>query len=106
MTIAETVCELLYAGKTLAEVAGYDDAFMRYVLCRPRDEYGRLLRHSRDLPWWVTTDADGQWVIRNSEPYAIAFDRVLEVQGFDESQRRCAWAQWRLENPSYDLAER
>ena len=101
MTVAELVCELLYAGKTRAEIAGYDDVFMQWVLCRSRDEHGRLLRHPSDLPWWVTTDADGQWVIKNPKPFTRMFEEVMKRRGLDERGRRIAWAEWRRENESF-----
>mgnify|MGYP001599708581 CR=1 FL=1 len=101
LTIAELVCELLYAGKTRAEIAGYDDAFMSWVLCRERDDYGKLLRRSSDLPWWVTTDSRGQWVINNPKPFSAMFHDVMRHRGLDDRQRQDAWAQWRQENPGF-----
>ena len=101
MTVAELVSELLYAGKMRAEIAGYDDAFMRWVLCKPRDEYGQIIRRDPDLPRYVTTDARGQWVIRNPVPYADMFDEVMKRQGLDERRRRIAWAEWKRDNPKF-----
>lgn len=101
MTVAEIVSELLYAGKTRAEIAGYDDAFMRWVLCKPRDESGQLIRQNPELPWWVTTDARGQWVIKDPVPFSTAYNEVMEALGMDERQRRLAWASFKQENPGY-----
>lgn len=95
------MCELLYAGKTRAEIAGYDDAFMRWVLCRSRDEYGRLVRRATDLPWWVTTDADGQWVVKDPRPFSTMFDEVMERRGLGERERRVVWADWKRQNPGF-----
>jgi hypothetical protein len=95
----------MYAGKTLKEIAGYDDAFMQWVLCRPRDEYGKLIRVNPDLPWWVNQnlDADGHWKLKDKfkRPLSVAFDQVMKSRGLDEKQRRAAWAEWMKENPKY-----
>ena len=95
------VCELLYAGKTRAEIASYDDAFTKWVLCRERDDYGKLLRRSSDLPWWVTTDSRGQWLIRDPKPFSWMFREVAEQRGLDERQGRISWAEWQRENPKF-----
>lgn len=101
--MAELVCELLYAGKTRKEIAGYDDLFLRYVLCRPRDETGRLRRHNPELPRWVTEnlDANGHWRIKNAKPFSAMMRQLMEHQGLDEEQRQVAWERWRAENPNF-----
>ena len=103
MTVAELVCELLYAGKTRAEIAGYDDAFMRWVLCRQRDGNGELIRVPDGLPKWAAKhlDARGQWVIRNPQPFGSMFRQVKKQQGFSEVEQRQAWEEWRGENPRF-----
>lgn len=97
------MCEMLYAGKTRAEVAGYDDAFMHWVLCRRRDESGRLVRNPHDLPAWVVKNLDsrGHWVIRHPRPFSTMFHQLKEQQGLNEEERRRAWQAWRAENPGY-----
>lgn len=94
----------MYAGKTRSEIAGYDDTFMRWVLCRPRDENGGLIRSDPDLPRWVTANLDsrGQWSLRNPRPYSAMFHQVAQHRGLDEKQCKEAWRQWREENPEYD----
>lgn len=103
LTVAELVCELLYAGKTRAEIAGYDDAFLRWVLCRRRDENGSLVRVDPDLPRWVTAnlDSSGQWSLRNTQPYGAMFHQVARQRGLDDVERLEAWRHWREENPEY-----
>lgn len=96
---------MLYAGKTLKEIAGYDDAFMRWVLCRSRDECGKLRKCDPNLPWWVreNVDGDGKWKINPKyvRPFSVAFDQAMKRQGKDERERRIAWAEWKRDNPKY-----
>ena len=103
MTVAELVCDLLYAGKTREEIAGYDDAFMRWVLCRPRDENGDLIRVPSDLPRWVARylDSKGHWSIKDPQPYGRVFQQVKKQQGFSEEEREQAWRLWKQDNPSF-----
>lgn len=93
----------MYAGKTRAEIAGYDDAFMNWVLCRPRDEAGRLIRHNPDLPKFVADnlDSDGHYRIKRPRPYGAMFRQVLEQQGLNESQQRQRWSEWKEANPKF-----
>lgn len=103
MTVAELVSELLYAGKTRRDIAGYDDAFMSYVLCRRRDEYGELVKNDPSLPKWVqdNLDSKGRWKIRNPKSYTEVFHSALEKQGFDAAARIAAWDAWRRDNPGF-----
>lgn len=95
--------ELLYAGKTRAEIAGYDDLFTRWVLCRRRDEDGSLVRVPDGLPSWVTRhlDSRGHWVVKNPQSFGSVFRKVKEQQGFSETEQQRAWQLWRQENPGY-----
>ena len=103
LTVAELVSELLYAGKTRAEIAGYDDLFTRWVLCRRRDENGSLVRVPDDLPAWVSRhlDSRGHWTIKDSQSYSSVFRDVKAHQGLSEQEQRTAWQLWRRENPGY-----
>lgn len=103
LTVAELVCELLYAGKTRAEIAGYDDAFMRWVFCRRRDEQGNLVRVPDGLPRWVAKhlNSQGHWVIRDPQPLGSAFRQVMKQHGLSDDQQQQAWQSWRRENPNY-----
>ena len=107
LTVAELVCELLYAGKTRAEIAGYDDAFTHWVLCRRRDESGGLVRYPKDLPRWVTESLDsrGMWVIRHPKPFSTMFRQVMEGQGLDERQQQDLWQSWKNDNPAFGEQE-
>lgn len=97
------MCELLYAGKTRSEIAGYDDVFMRWVLCRQRDENGSLVRVPDGLPSWVMKhlDSKGHWNIKNPQPYGKMFHQVMKQQGLTEEQREEAWKRWKRDNPGY-----
>lgn len=101
--MAELVCELLYAGKTRAEIAGYDDAFMSWVLCRPRDENGSLVRVPTGLPSWVTKylDSRGHWTVKDPRPFSVMFHEVMERRGLEKAEARRAWELWRQDNPGY-----
>ena len=105
MSIAEVVCELMYAGKTRNEIAGYDDAFLRWVLCRPRDDCGRLVRHDPDLPHWVSEnlDSSGHWNIRHTEPYGVMYRQVLAQQGLSEEQQQETWGKFMEANPKFGV---
>ena len=101
--MAELVCELLYAGKARAEIAGYDDAFMRWVLCRQRDDQGKLVRVPDGLPGWVTKhlDSSGHWSIRDPQSFSGAFKQVKRQQGFSQEEQQRSWEMWKLNNPGY-----
>lgn len=93
--------ELLYAGKSLAEVAGYDLRQLRLVICRPRDANGRLVRGGERLPPWVEVDAEGQRVVSNPVPFQEAFYQVQARAGRNRAQAADAWLDWRLRNPRF-----
>ncbi len=99
LNIAELVSELLYAGKTLAEVAGYDDVLLERVVCRKRDEYGRLVRHDSELPPWVEVDADGMRTISRPVPFARMFHAVKRYQGATVEHAEAAWKEYLKANP-------
>ena len=104
LTVAELVCDLMYAGKTRTEIAGYDDAFMHWVLCRPRDENGNLVRIASDLPRWAAKhlDSKGHWVIKDPQPYGVMFRQAMQAQGLREKEEQeLAWQRWKQNNPSY-----
>ena len=78
-------------------MAGYDDAFMRWVLCRRRDENGGLIRSAPEgLPSWMNNylDSRGHWIIRNPTSYASMFRQVKEQQGLDSQASSQEWRRW------------
>ncbi len=93
--------ELLYAGKTMVEIAGWDDCQMRWVVCRKRDKSGRLVRRDPSLPDWVETDERGMRVVTNPVPYSTMFRQVMRGRGLTDREAAVAWAAWRTENPQF-----
>jgi hypothetical protein len=93
---------LLYAGKTLAEVAGYDDSQLSRVIFRRRDGHGALVRGDT-LPPWVHVDSNGMRVVKDPRPFAEVFRRVKKWQGLEKEQAEQAWKKWRGENPKYGV---
>lgn len=80
---------------------------MRWVLCRERDEDGRLLRTDPDLPWWVRQNLDGKghWRIRNPCSLRVAYLQILEQNGFTPAEQVAAWQAWKQQNPGYGEAD-
>lgn len=78
---------------------------MRWVLCRPRDENGDLVRVSDDVPGWAAKylDSKGHWSFKSGESYGDAFRRAKESQGFSEEEREAAWRSWKQDNPGFGL---
>lgn len=92
--------ELLYAGKTLREVAGYDDAFMRHVLLRPRDKHGRLVRRG-DLPPGVEVDEDGMRTVTRATDLETLYRRILRRRGVSPEAAEARWQEWLKDNPKF-----
>jgi len=97
--VAELVSELLYAGKSLAEIAGYDDVQLSRVVFRRRDRYGRLLRQAEELPPGVCVDEDGMRVVTNPVPYAVMYRQVRQGQGLGRNQAEADWLRFLALNP-------
>lgn len=92
--------ELLYAGKTIAEVAGYDDLQTMEVVFRKRDANGSLVRGG-GLPPGVNVDADGMRIIKNRQPLERVYKKLKkEFAGLTESQADEQWERFRAENPT------
>jgi hypothetical protein len=93
------VSELLFNGKTLAEVAGYDVYIMRHVLNRRRDKYGRLVRKSEELPPWVEVDDDGMRVVTRPCSFASMYRKVKRWQGHSTESAEEHWKKYLRDNP-------
>lgn len=99
LTIAELVSELLYAGKSLAEVAGYDTIQMVWVVCRKRDKWGRLVRNVDSLPPWVAVGEDGMRIVTSPMPFQSLYYRSKIYQGADPVEAHKSWQEYQLDNP-------
>jgi hypothetical protein len=89
---------MLYAGKTLAEIAGMDDLQMRWVVSRRRDQQGRLIRRDRELPEWVEVDAEGMRIITQPRRFGDVFRRTYEELGLSQQQIEARWTGFWNEN--------
>lgn len=97
---AEVVSQLLYAGKTLQEIAGYDPYQLVWVVSRKRDKDGRLVRKSDELPPWVKVDERGMRIpSSNAMNFATMFEKVKEWQGLDKKQTQESWDKYLEDNP-------
>lgn len=98
MTIVEVIAELKHGGYSLGEIAGYDSTQFREVICRERDEVGRLKRHWTGLPQWVedTTDADGQRRVgkRHAVPFAMMYRQVERGRGKSRDETEESWRKY------------
>jgi hypothetical protein len=103
------VSELLYNGKTLREVAGYDPYLMSQVLGRPRDKFGKLIGSSgdSDLPEGVAVDARGMRIIRNPiGTFRDAYKYAKRIQGISEREAVSHWDRYTGAHPKVLLSER
>lgn len=91
------VSELLYAGRRLKDIAGYDSRQLRWVEFRPRDGRGNL--RTDDLPPWVHVDNDGMRVVENPTSFAACFRMAQEWRGADGRQAAAAWDEYMRANP-------
>lgn len=96
MTIAQIVSELLYSGKTLAEIAGYTTVFIRKVLLLRRDKYGKLADPENELPPWVHVDANGMRTIPKEQrcSFTNAYKRAKTIQGLSKDDAQKAWEKY------------
>ena len=98
--IAELVSELLYAGKTLAEIADYDGVQMMLIVCRKRDKYGKLIR-GEQLPPGVEVDSEGMRVVSNPVSFEGMFRglKLKQTRGNRELTEQL-WEGYLEANPS------
>jgi len=101
LTIPEIVSELLYAGKSLKEVAGYDDRQTYRVVFRRRDRFGRLVRTNDELPPGVDVDEDGMRVVRRPVSYQTMFRQLRREQGYDDPSIDQNWNEFLAANPKF-----
>ncbi len=104
MTPAEFVSEMLYGGKTLDEIASYDDWQLANVVCRKRDKWGKLLGTAtgpdgEELPPWVHVDEHGQRVVNNPTSFGKMFQSAKKAQGLKDWEATRAWHAYSDENP-------
>lgn len=97
--MAELVSELLYAGKTLQEIAGYDNYQLLWVLFRKRDKYGRLIRVDSELPPWVKVDANGMRVVGKRVSFGAMYKQVKRTQGLSKEEADKKWKDYLETNP-------
>lgn len=94
--------ELLYAGKTLTEIAGYTP-WVRMALFAPRDKHGRLRREDKGLPEGVEVDDNGYRVVGEGSSkrttMAQAIKRAWRRHGMTKQQVEEAWARYKEANP-------
>lgn len=103
------VSDMCYAGKTLAEIAGYSTIQMNHMLFLKRDKWGRLEDPRNALPPGVEVDDNGMRVIspNNRRPFTKSFQRVKKRQGLNDAEAQKAWDDYLARHPSLvDLIER
>ena len=105
LTITEIVAELLNANKPLAEVAGYDDVQMRWLLFRERDRWGQLMRVDKDLPPWVHVDEDGMRIVKNPTPFEKMYKQVRQYQRWTPENIEDDWLDFKRHNPKMGVSE-
>ena len=98
LSIAEIVSELMYSGKPLSEIAGYDDVIIFRIIGRHRDQYGKLVRDN-GLPSGVEVDENGMRVIRNPMPFTAMLRDVWESRGLERSEALGKVDEYLAENP-------
>ncbi|MDE2103622.1 MAG: hypothetical protein KGL39_40665 [Patescibacteria group bacterium] len=88
LTIAEVAAELVYAGKSLSEVAGLDEVQLRTVYFIKRDKYGSIVRERTDIPQFVldNLDEEGRWQIKNPKSYRSMFQQVMHKRGLKDDE--------------------
>lgn len=97
------ISELVFAGKSLEEIAGYDPWQWRDVLTRARDSQGKIIRGEK-LPPWVHVDSDGMRVIRKPVAYETMFKSVrTKLAGMTPEEAERDWERWRAMNPKFGV---
>jgi len=90
----------MYAGKSLSEIAGYNDYQMMWVVCRKRDDRGRLVRHDDSLPPWVHVDGKGLRVVKGKPVrFSQMYQDVYRNRGMTVGQAEEKWEEYRQGHP-------
>lgn len=100
-SIAEIVAELIYANKTIDDIANYDDVQMRWIVFRKRDKYGGLVRSSSELPDWVEVDDQGMRIVSKEVSYQAMFRQVKKKQGLTGDKVEESWKYFLSTNPEF-----
>jgi hypothetical protein len=87
---------LVYAGKTLQEIAGLDVRQMRLIYFRPRDKFGNLKRVGESEEQAEHPTAPYQVV-----SYEAMFRQIWANRGKNKDEVETLWQGWLVENPSY-----
>lgn len=91
LSFAQLVSQFLYAGKTLEQVARWDDRQMLGCIGLRRDKWGALVKHVEDLPPWVEVDDDGMRIISKPQSFGKMFRQVKKFQGLNKEKAEQAW---------------
>lgn len=76
-----------------------DDLILVHVFGRPRDKFGRLIRHNSELPPWVEVDADGMRTISKPVPFSAAVRKAWRGAGVNEGEVERRWQSYKKANP-------
>lgn len=102
MNIARLVSQLLYGGKTLAEVAGYTTVQLQHVLFLKRDKWGNLVEPGEELPDGVEVDERGMR-IPSKQSYRGGFTQtyrqIKKKQGLSDAEAQAAWEAYMAREP-------
>ena len=91
----------MYAGKTLAEIAGYTP-WVRVALFMPRDKHG-VLKRSKGLPEGVEVDERGFRVVGEGSSRRTTMEQAVKrswrKQGMSKQAVEETWQRYREANP-------
>jgi hypothetical protein len=87
------VAELVYSGKSVSEIAGYDDAQIHNVIFRKRDNKGAIIRKggANDYPDHVKFDSNGMRVITNPCGFRDMYASVQKRRGLNKEVIEDKW---------------
>jgi hypothetical protein len=97
------VSELLYVGRTIKEIASFTTTQTLDLVCRARDDQGRLIRAFDALPPGVKVDHRGMRVVEHRVPFTHTFRQVLLNQGVPEEEIEKRWQEFVAANPDMKL---